>query len=242
MKVRLAFLVALVACTGERGTTPTESASAAPQSPGPVLLGPGCDALVGGRLPSSAWWQTAPPESCVAAGDPRLTHAVPQLYDTCVPKPWSPLGCEPLPFGSQLCDGGKWKAICAGDDDCGPLARCVPQGSVYGMCEKSCGTDLDCIRCDMTCETSLGVCSRKKPPPGPACTADCECTTQCCRGGMCAYCGAMPRGLCEFYMPWPSDCACTGGVCDARHCCILPDGRIAQPFDPECGPPDAGTQ
>src|SRR5262245_56243911 len=58
-------------------------------------------------------------------------------------------------------------------------------------------------------------------PDAPlACTADCECPSFCCNGNQCMECFRPTLGLCGP----EGDCACVGGTCDSRHCCVLADG------------------
>lgn len=77
---------------------------------------------------------------------------------------------------------------------------------------------------------------------GIPCQADCECPEYCCVGatpthaGVCGVCGREPGGLCGL-SDGTGDCACVGGTCDSRHCCVLPDGAFAAPGGPVCLPP-----
>ena len=90
---------------------------------------------------------------------------------------------------------------------------------------------------------------------GVECNHDCECAvlpTPVGGGGLCDLrlhrCfvgGVPPTNICSR-MPGPGPlpdgyCACRGGTCDERRCCVLPDGRIPYLTDPECQwDPDAG--
>ncbi len=80
-----------------------------------------------------------------------------------------------------------------------------------------------------------------------SCRADCECTValaggDTCEGGMCVYRGRIPIGLCAppGTEPGPRYCACVGGTCDDRQCCVLPDGTVATASDPACLTTDGG--
>jgi len=88
------------------------------------------------------------------------------------------------------------------------------------------------------------------PSPRVACRSDCTCLAvygatsgAWCDGIVCHVNSRQrePRGLCTPASGGaPGDCPCTGGTCDERRCCVLPDGTTAGPSDPACVPPDAG--
>jgi hypothetical protein len=94
-----------------------------------------------------------------------------------------------------------------------------------------------------------GVAAPDDPECRPmACRADCECLGgepasggNTCAGGLCGVSRLQATGLCIKFdggtIPgegWPTYCACNGGTCDARQCCVLPDGTVAQTADPAC--------
>jgi hypothetical protein len=196
------------------------------------------------------WWIASPPSgACVE----RSCHQPMQPYDLCVTNclPWNPDVCgEPL--GSIECVCGSVGTslacyvtqTCLKQADCPPSMACVVDGSpgdydpnVYpqgGYCEKTCGTNLDCVYCDFVCGPQ-GVCELRQPPMQP-CTVDCECGMLVCVDGFCQVRGRLSHGLCNPY-GGPADCACVGGTCDERWCCVLPDGTIAGPSSPACQPP-----
>lgn len=132
----------------------------------PVSVVPNCNIFTTSSLSRPSWDATAM-LGCLDAGDESLNHAEPRMYDTCVPVLWFPIACgRDLPFGAQFCDRGRWTSICRRDDDCAGLGRCfwdsgvgsLPEGLVYGTCERTCMSDADCGRCDMECSTELHTC------------------------------------------------------------------------------------
>ena len=83
------------------------------------------------------------------------------------------------------------------------------------------------------------------------CRADCECLRasefaggNTCDGDYrCAFAAGTTTGLCApgaGPTDWPLLCACTGGTCDDRMCCVQADGTVANAWDPPCLPPNGG--
>src|SRR5207247_1592498 len=108
--------------------------------------------------------------------------------------------------------------VCVGLN--GPVA---PIGETH--CEKRCsgtGALNECIRCDMECRKDWGACDVRRPATGPTCIADCECPLDgYCVNGQCVdsnQAGRRRIGICGGP---DADCACSGGTCDSRGCCML---------------------
>jgi hypothetical protein len=241
----------VLAATGCHSDSPSISKGGLdPESPsiGPILVGGSCGAFTPGPLPvSESLRNVISLANCLPVDDERLKHAVPEFYDSCDPHPWTPLACAPLPYGQQFCEGGRWTVICKSDQDCGPAARCywgegvgrVPDSSLYGTCERACtGSGFtECIRCDMQCDLTLGICRKasSSPEAGPPCTADCECSEGKCILGQCYSLARSARlGICSHTVE--RTCECIGGTCREDGCCVLPDGTIDPGTGPACRP------
>jgi len=100
-----------------------------------------------------------PPASVAActnevAGDPNV------LYATCDEGLPSLVDCI-APNRSGVCFDGRRTTLCASDADCISGFKCSESffGGGLKTCERECDVDLDCIRCNLFCDTSRSVCS-----------------------------------------------------------------------------------
>ena len=205
----------------------------------------GCELVFDTGSPVVAWTDAV--DVCLEPDGPELNPDAPlRIYDSCQSQGWTPGACEPLPFGSQICENGRWTVLCAGDSDCPPETKCSwgvgvgskPASVQFGTCEKTCAGagGGECRRCDLTCNVALGVCESGSPeqPPAVPCRADCDCDEGSCVAGFCDPYASSPRlGICESH---GGDCSCTGGTCDDRGCCQLPDGTVDTGFGAGCLP------
>ena len=92
------------------------------------------------------------------AGDPET------LYATCSGGAPFINGCV-APDGSGICLDGRRTTLCTSDIDCIDGFACSDSFG-FRVCEKKCTVDLDCIRCEMFCDTSRNICSEAIAQPG----------------------------------------------------------------------------
>lgn len=164
------FVLLCISCAGEPEPLKQANSDIHTEVNGPVALDVECDVFTPGALTAPSL-QGHELLACLDAADQRLTNKSPEMYDSCQGKVWLPLACE-LPFGQQICAGGRWTAICADDKDCS-IGRCYwvdgvgtkPISTLFGTCERTCATDLDCVRCDLECDPKLGICREKVTVP-----------------------------------------------------------------------------
>jgi cysteine-rich repeat protein len=179
-----------------------------------------------------------------------------RVYDDSFCPPVTTEQLQAASVGQAICvagipdlSSGRWTVTCQTDSDCPEGMLCVwkddpeldasPNG--LGRCEQQCEPaglyGGICLRGDMECYGVRRVddvnvvfwCT-----PTRRCTADCECSGDYCgSGGLCYGPAQMVSGLCGERATY-DPCVCTGGTCDDRGCCILPDGHIARPDDPAC--------
>lgn len=91
------------------------------------------------------------------AGDPDT------LYATCDDGAPFLNGCV-APNRSGLCLDGRRTTLCVSDLDCIAGFKCSDSFG-FRVCERECTVDLDCIRCELFCDTSRGVCSEAIAQP-----------------------------------------------------------------------------
>jgi len=197
-----------------------------------------------GPLPTP-WWPEGGPADCLAVS----VHEAVQAYDDCTPDTSgvTPEQCGAPPAGAIFCDSnGKQSKVtlsCLRPADCPFGFACtvngvgvdeVPPQYFAGTCEKTCagtGDRGECVRCDMECDASAGICrfAAERAPEAESCEADCQCAAGPCIAGRCE--NSLGRGrqaLCG------SDCRCDGGECRGL-CCYRDDGTVVQwREDPMC--------
>jgi hypothetical protein len=103
--------------------------------------------------------------SCAASPPPGT-----ELYQSCDEVTTIPSLCG-LEAGMQTCSGS-WTSLCQKDADCPNGTLClsgrgvgdVPVGA-FGTCAKTCATpgNVACGRCDLGCDTTIGVCTAYAP-------------------------------------------------------------------------------
>jgi hypothetical protein len=139
MRLSLAFLLLCAACTehGKGGGMVCQGLIFVP-SPEPPAEVTTCTSQIAGD-----------PETLYASCD----DGFPNLFE-CV-----------APNGSGVCLDGRRTTLCQLDTDCIPGFRCAETFGIRA-CEKECEVDLDCIRCELFCDTNEGVCSEAIAMPG----------------------------------------------------------------------------
>jgi len=137
---RLALLLMLTACTehGSGGGMVCEGVTFLPDPQAPAAVST-CTSQV--------------------AGDPQT------LYATCTEGAPFINGCI-APNRSGICLDGRRTTLCTSDIDCIAGFKCTDTFSGFRVCEHECTVDLDCIRCEMFCDTSRNVCTEAIAQPG----------------------------------------------------------------------------
>jgi hypothetical protein len=72
------------------------------------------------------------------------------------------------PDGFSLCFDTRRTTLCTTAADCPTGFACDNQFG-RGLCEKTCDSDLDCVRCDLRCDLSVRICREgfiEQPPDG----------------------------------------------------------------------------
>jgi hypothetical protein len=241
------------ACGQRRTITPTSTSGSdvqgSAQTDAAVQMPAGCEQVWSTTPLAGPWWTPESPGPC----QEHPSHTPPAMLDTCEPTFDGVTGdfryCRaPVP-GAVYCSGGGpgrdgiMNQLCTRDADCPAGMTCGDgidgaDAENPNICYQQCGSNADCARCDMRCN-ERGRCGQVEIPTTP-CVADCECQHatggDTCEMGWCRYRGRPPAGLCDLPGDSAAECACHGGTCDSRHCCVLPDGTIATLGSPACSP------
>lgn len=114
---------------------------------------------------------------------------------------------------------------CSGDDDCGTGAVCVSSGG-RGVCEKACGSDLDCSRAGYQCLDPDRDGRRTCQPSG---TGDGGVGDPCtslvdCAGGGSAVCISPTQGMPEGYCT--VSCSATAACPSGSHCAFTSGSAV----------------
>jgi hypothetical protein len=164
MRWVLVAVSVLAGCKAANGDT-----CVAPTGPS----GAGCEAYFCGGELATDWMTTQLATGFCAPSPPERGG---QLYSSCTSIGSSPDQCVGLAAGQQVCRGWALTALCEHDSDCPAGSRCHPDFGQLGTCQKTCSAagNGDCGRCDLACDTTLGLCVR--PGPGYPTNVPCDST------------------------------------------------------------------
>src|SRR4051812_38197419 len=136
-----------------------------------------CDAF-GPSIPGPAWVRSSR-DPKLPIDSPALRHAASQFYDSCELKEYVPDLCPNMVAGASFCapsfqKGGRLSSLCRSDSDCPSRTRCRRVEGMelvkFGHCEATCSNEADCLRADLTCDKSRGLC--REIPKAPLLDVD----------------------------------------------------------------------